>query len=47
MMNNPFLTGDTLLCDGILEHAKHIAMHVVLKNHFFKIFYASELLGTF
>ena len=26
---NTFVTGDTLLCGGVFEHAKHIVMHVV------------------
>ena len=31
---NPFATVDTLLCDELLEHAKHIAIHVVLRKNY-------------
>ena len=39
---NIMKTGDVLLCGGIFEHAKHIAMHVVPRKHFIWAF-ASDL----
>ena len=33
-----FAPGDTLLCGGILEHAKYSHMHVVPRKHFFQYF---------
>lgn len=35
---NCFVTSNTLFCGGIFLHAKHMAMHVVQRRHFFKIF---------
>ena len=34
---NPFATGNTVLCGGIIGHAKHITMHVVPRKHSLKI----------
>ena len=38
LASNPFSAGDTLSCDRVFEHAKHITVYLVPMSHIFKIF---------
>ena len=43
---NTFVAYNTLLCGWWWKHAKYITIHVVLRNNFFNISFASELLES-